>query len=214
MQRMNTTTTSLQNLRQRHPLLFLLVHKTLQRRHPPHETANPNYPDDSIPLQYPRHKGSLHDFIVALAVLVTFFSFSRVLYAAMKQVLRLLPRDVDSLNSLLDDIPDTVDTLKQRAFGSIPLIEMRSKNVPLNARKIPTDRPTRGGREAAENDVASPSEDMFFLDPIDMFKAILSSPLPSRMHFGLAVLVDSPTEFWNSHAWAQSIRTTSGEFAR
>ncbi|KAI0483356.1 hypothetical protein GGR56DRAFT_663844 [Xylariaceae sp. FL0804] len=33
------------------------------------------------------------------------------------------------------------------------------------------------------------------------------------MHFGIAALVDNPTEAWHSTQWASSIRTTSGEFA-
>jgi hypothetical protein len=33
------------------------------------------------------------------------------------------------------------------------------------------------------------------------------------MHIGMAEFVDSPTELWQSHSWAASIRTTSGQFA-
>ena len=110
---------------------------------------------------------------------------------------------------MLDDMPATFDVLRNRAFSSVPSVELRYKNVPLNPHKLPTSRTA-----TLDTNDSPPTQDMFFLNPLDLVKTILSSSLISHMHFGLAVMVDRPTAFWHSSAWAQSIRTTSGEFAK
>lgn len=57
------------------------------------------------------------------------------------------------------------------------------------------------------------TQDIFYMNPVDILTHVLLFRLEPTMHFGLADLVDSPTEAWYSAQWAGSIRTTSGQFA-
>ncbi|EAQ83506.1 hypothetical protein CHGG_09910 [Chaetomium globosum CBS 148.51] len=58
----------------------------------------------------------------------------------------------------------------------------------------------------------NPTQDLFFLNPVDFLSRIEGSQLAKGMHYGLADLVDSPIEAWHSMQWAGSVRTTSGVF--
>ena len=193
-----------------------------------------SYPDDSIPLKdtSASKQSTCGDFLLAFAIWCIIFDVSRVQYMALLQVLKLLPKGPRDLVDALESLPGTIETMKSQATSRLPLFEIRSKNVPLNTEKLPTLR-----REVAESnaraiasdanatDANAPdanttdanvtiSENLYFFNPVCLFERILSSSMVSRMHFGMAVLVDSPTSFWHSSSWAQSIRATSGEFAR
>ena len=193
----------------------------------PEPTIRLNYPDESTRLEYGSKNSPWDDFLMAFAFWCIIFDVSRVVYMALLQVLRILLEDPEIPTRFIDIIvrlPDTIETLKKQLRSRLPLIEMRYKNIALNPDKLPTmrrqkaDLSGQADKEAnanpAPNDGVIFKQDMYFFNPVSLFKTMLSSSFVSRMYFGMAVLVDSPTTFWHSSAWAQSIRATSGEFAR
>ena len=127
---------------------------------------------------------------------------SRTQYAEHIQLLRALG------SSDVNKLPDTVDTLKRQVLESMPTIKMwATKDLALNPKKLSSSRRITS-MMAGEN----PTQDLFFLDTIDLFRRIAASDLSKKMHHGIAHLVDNPTEVWHSMQWASSIRTTSGDF--
>ena len=90
----------------------------------------------------------------------------------------------------------------------------RSLSVALNPDKLSTQRQARAAEREAFNPNISPTKDLYFFNLADVTKCILQSDLASKMHFGLAELVDNPTQLWHTKAWAASARSTSGQFAR
>ena len=108
-------------------------------------------------------------------------------------------------------MPEGLDTLKKYVRELLPGLEMRvSQDLPLNPTKLSSSR-----RVKAMTTGQNPTQDLFFLNPVDFLRRIQGSRLPESigMHYGMAELVDSPTEAWHSKQWAASIRTTSGDFA-
>lgn len=72
--------------------------------------------------------------------------------------------------------------------GSLPFINLRSKQVKLN----PLVQPTRNIKDLAK---------LFFFDLIDFFKAYLLSRVNvEKLHRGLSYLVNAPKELWYSNA--------------
>ena len=203
------------------------IESTQPEPEPEPKTIRLIYPDDSVPLKYPSsassssHKSTHDDFVLAFALWCIIFDVSRPVYTALLQVLRLLPRDPSGLIDAFERVPETIETLKKQATSQLPLLELRSKNIPLNPEKLSTMRRHNAGLVDEDANIDSASEanttikqGLYFFNPVSLFKTILSSSFVSRMHFGMALLVDSPTTFWHSSSWAQSIRATSGEFAR
>lgn len=179
-----------------------------------HHTAAPGLPPQqsdcfagSTPVEQ-SHQRKAHDlspFAYALGLYCKQYGVSRTQYTALREVMNLLKQDG---LSLLDRLPDTVDTLKRHVHEDRPHIELRQKEVALQPTKLPSSR-----RAAALINDRQLSQNLYYFNPIDLMQRILSSSLVSSMHFGLAELVDTPTEAWHTMQWASSIRTTSGQFA-
>jgi hypothetical protein len=156
-----------------------------------------------------RHHRTLNDTELALSLWCTVYGVSRKQYAALHEILMLMePGEIQRL-------PRCIDTLKRHGRENLPLQEIRKATINLDAEKLPTAR-----RQAAEGlsfpnvGTSLSSTNLFFFNPISIYKRVLQSALSKNMFFGMAQLVDSPTEMWHSVAWASSIRTTSGNFAR
>ena len=181
------------------------------------------YPDESVPIRYPSasNKSTPDDFVLAFALWCIIFDISRLAYMALLQVLKLLPKDPSGLIDALERLPDTIETMTRQATSRLPILELRSTKIPLNPEQLPTAR-LHNATSIEENADTVPvhefnvafKQDLYFFNPVSLFKTILSSSFVSRMHFGMGILIDSPTAFWHSSSWAQSIRATSGEFAR
>lgn len=159
----------------------------------------------SQPISQPRRDWDLDDFNMALGIFCIDNAISRPQYTALKEILQLLKKG-DGL-SKLDRLPETVDTLKSHVREELPHIQVRSKEVVLNPKKLSSSRQIA----ALASDKDKPVQDLFFMNPVDMFGRVLSSTLANSMHFGLAQLVDNPTEAWHSLQWAGMVRTTSGD---
>ncbi|KAI1818907.1 hypothetical protein F4861DRAFT_544563, partial [Xylaria intraflava] len=161
----------------------------------------------STPIKHTRKDHQMNNFSLALGFYCIQQGVSRKQYSMLLEIFGLLRTDgISKINSL----PATVDTLKRRVREQMPLFEMRSKQLILNPDKLPSSR-IYSAAVAGRSEV--PKQEMTFLNPIGLFSRILSSELSHSMHFGMAKLVDNPSEAWHSMQWAASIRTTSGDFA-
>lgn len=161
----------------------------------------------STPINQPRKNRYVNDFSMAMGIFCIDNGISRAQYIAMREILQLLKKG-DGL-AQLDKLPDTVDTLKSHVREQLPHLGIRSKTVALNAKKISTSRKITA--LMGDQDPSMPTQNLYFMDPVSMFGRVLSSTLASKMHFGMAQLVDNPTEAWHSQQWAGMIRTTSGD---
>lgn len=123
-------------------------------------------------------------------------------YASLRQILKMLEPHKE-----ISILPESVSTLKGWARSQMPLLPLRQKTIPLKVEKLPSLRPSLKDSEF------SPSETLYFFDPVHLFSTFLSSPqIVKKMHVGFAEFVDSPNQLWHSRSWSSSIRSTSGQF--
>jgi hypothetical protein len=88
---------------------------------------------------------------------------------------------------------------------------MRVGDVALRVEKLPTERASKKQDEKGKGkDITA---ELWIIDPLSAFSAVMSSETGQQMHTGLAEFVDGPSEFYQSHAWASSVRTISGQYA-
>ncbi|KAI5778025.1 hypothetical protein EDC01DRAFT_623375 [Geopyxis carbonaria] len=136
-------------------------------------------------------------FQLALGIWADRIGLSRADYTGLLEVAALaVPGDWKKL-------PDTLDALHKQYSRSIPTPPIYSKVIPVCADKQPT-----GVKPTNESPV-------YFINALQLINTMLNCPqLRNKMHFGMAELVDEPSELWHSGSWAESIRSCSGEFAR
>jgi hypothetical protein len=176
----------------------------------------PNLPAGFLESETVPHTCSERDistFQLGLGLWCEKYRVSRPQYRGLKQLFSLL-----GPNELLDDLPESIDTLQTHVSQSFPLLPMKKRATPLQACKLASVA-TRVGVAAAQTQSPSAiiTEDLSFFDPIAVFSAFLSSPnIRNKMFTGLGEFQDPGliTELWHSHAWTSSIRTTSGQCAR
>ena len=154
--------------------------------------------DLSEEVPHTRAKYPLHRFVMAMGMWAETSGVSRQHYQGLLEVLGLL-EDLQTLK----DLPRTVSTLKKWVQGQLPLIKLRRHKINVDQERMPTHQGL----------VAQPESLMYFFDPIDLFKTVLSSTsFRNKMHVGMANFVDSPSELFESMSWATSIRSCSGEY--
>ncbi|EME77041.1 uncharacterized protein MYCFIDRAFT_84721 [Pseudocercospora fijiensis CIRAD86] len=130
---------------------------------------------------------------------------SRSDYTSLHKIFTtLLPDSEIAPGSKLGELPKSIDTVKLHLKSVLPLLELRYQEIALQKQKT---LPTASGKETTHRP-------LFFFNPQQLFTRILTSDIAKNMHSGLAYLTDLPTELCHSRAWASSIRTTSGAFAR
>lgn len=158
--------------------------------------------DQSVVLQTKRLKDPLPSVELSLATWCQTAGISRMDYDYLRSILDMVAKDTKaSPVALLQNLPNTLDTLKSHMKGSLPFVNLRSRLVKLN----PLVQPTGSVKDSAE---------LFFFDLIDFFKAYLSSSTNiDKMFHGLGHLVDAPKELYHGNAWHSSIRISSGVFA-
>jgi len=138
----------------------------------------------------------IEDFAWELGLWCDTEGISRNAYSTLLKVLKSVKKTEDFYK-----LPARMDTLKENIRDSLPLMPLRSQSVTLDLSKLPTG--------------SSPTMDFEFFDPEGLISTMLSSlEFRSKVHFGMAHFVEQQSELWHSVAWASSIRTTSGEFAR
>src|SRR6267143_2925613 len=152
------------------------------------------------------------DFETALGLYAHNFGINRTQYAALCEVLSLLPGPrPGSPQPDIKNLPNQLSTLKDRISKRFPLLDMRVADIPLIVEKLATEQASRKRDEAQAG--KEPIAKLHIIDPTSIFTAFMSSDVGQKMHTGLAHFVDEPEELYHSHSWASSIRSTSGEFA-
>ena len=119
---------------------------------------------------------SISQFETALGLWATNVGISRSEYTGLREILHLvLHRDTGAL-------PGSLTTLKRRLNRQLPLLDMRTKDIPLIREKLPTDTATC--KACGVDEV--PHETLHFFDPECLFKAFMSSDFAKSMHIGMA----------------------------
>ncbi|KAI5840829.1 hypothetical protein DFP73DRAFT_482296 [Morchella snyderi] len=134
-------------------------------------------------------------FLFAFAIWCDRASISRSDYAALLEVIQLARNTPE----VWMQVPNTLDTLQNRYQAQLPTPPIYEKQIDLRLDKLPTGQSGAGK--------------VYYFDPVELTKTILRSDLRRHMHFGMAQLVEKASELWHGDAWAESIRTCSGEFA-
>ena len=142
-------------------------------------------------------------FALLMSVWCEDVGISRQQYESLLEILLSIPN-----TSAIRRLPRSLSTLKRNFKEQFPILPLRKRQIPIMSGKLPT-------LSAAEkNFVESATCWMHFQDPIALLEGLArSQTFQRKMHRGMAHFVDNPSELWESHAWASSIRTTSGEFA-
>ncbi len=162
-------------------------------------------PPESI--QQPVLREPLSALYIALGLMFERSGATREDYVRFREVLNLAQLVTESGTPL--ELPGKLDTLKRRVRGHLPMLRLLRKAVPVLVEKQPS-MPEQG-----KSDVQIKRKTwLYWYDPIELVRTILSATsLTEKMYFGLAHIVDEPTEYWHSRAWASSCLSTSGEYA-
>jgi len=134
-------------------------------------------------------------FHVAMMLLCDAHQLSRSQYQGIVEVLKLsTPQSIETL-------PATLDTLNRRIRKWLPINTIRAQEVNVDTGVLPPkSRLLKYG---------------YYFDIREYAQAWLSNEtLRSQMHFGFAEMDDETSEFWHGNMWAESVRTTSGQFAK
>ena len=154
-----------------------------------------------------RHRHSFDPYMpkfeVAFGLWASTVGISRNEFTSLREILGMLD------NAQFQSLPASLPTLKRRLNRQLPLLDMRTKEIPLIPENLPTETATR----KAQGVDKIPHETLHFIDPEAMFKAFMSSDIVKDMHIGMAHWVDTPSELWESRCWSSSLRTTSGQYA-
>jgi hypothetical protein len=153
-------------------------------------------PEPTIAWKPPTSKHPMSPFLFAFAVWCDRVNISRPDYAALLEVIHLARDNPDVWKHL----PNTLDTLQNHYQAQIPAPPIYECKIDLRLDKMPTGQSGAGKA--------------YFFDPIELTQTILRSKMRQHMHFGMAQLVEEASELWHGEAWAESIRTCSGVFAR
>ena len=173
---------------------------------PPLARFSPQFEDTSeLLLHQHSHDENMSKLEMAIAIWASNTSMSRTEFASLRQILSMI-KDISQIHKL----PNSLDTLKRHLTKELPLLPLRKKAIPLVADKLATEKALR---KSTQNEQGIPTEDLYFFDPIYLYKAFMSSDIANTMHTGFAEYHDSPTELYHSRAWASSVRTTSGQYS-
>ena len=162
--------------------------------------------DESEPVPHKRHDTILSKFVLAMGLWCEDAAISRSKYASLREILRMLEP-----NDELANLPDTLSTLKRWTNEQMPLLQLRRKQIPLEAQKLPS---AKAAAKEASSLSTKPTEYLYFFDPKYLFTTFLSSPeIRTKIYIGLGEFRDVPVEIWQSRSWNSSVRTTSGQYA-
>jgi len=157
----------------------------------------------------------MSDFEVGLGLWSEKWGVSRTQYRGLKWLFSRIQHPT------LERLPDALDTLKKQVRGSLPLLPLRKRAMPLPQEKLPSVATRVGVSEtqaaaAAQCPQATVMEDRRILDSVVLFTSHLKSPsMRSKMFTGFGEFRDleHTKQLWHSHAWTSSIKTTSSSCA-
>ena len=166
-------------------------------------------------------------FHLALGLWCEKIGLSRMSYVMHREVVSLLKasaaeqqedRSASELaealgEDVIESLPLKLDTLKKRIRRHMPLLKIYRKALPVIIHKQPSIAAKLKGNYQRQRIERMAWQ--YWFDPMDLITTILSATkLRAKMHFGMAHLVDNPTELWHSNAWGSSIRAVSGDICR
>ncbi len=129
----------------------------------------------------------LPPFQMALALFAHSTGMSRTEYATWREMLQLLRDENGRSIPEVSKLPNQLSTLKNSLTKRLPLLDMRSTDIPLRVEKLPTSTATMKKKQkaTAQPTADSPEADsilstMHFFDPKSLFKAFLSSDTAKR----------------------------------
>jgi hypothetical protein len=170
----------------------------------------PSVIDDSEILEHKRTNFfETSKFKFGFALLCIEAGISRRHYSV---ILELLHMAQNNMPRELAKLPSGVTTLKRWFRTQLPRLTMRKKRIPLAAEMLGKDKQRKGSGTAGAQAAGRSEEDLYFFDPVDLSRALISSDIASKMHVGFGEFHDEPTELWHGHGWRSSIRTTAGNF--
>lgn len=141
------------------------------------------------------HEVVVDDFHLSVMLFVTAADLSRTQYEALTEVLALATEE--SIRAL----PKSLKTLKERCRKSFPVLNIKARPVDINLDATPPK--SESPRWA------------YYFNTSEYCRLWLSNPkLNPLIHKGFGEIVDTPTELWHGDAWMESVRSTSGNFAR
>lgn len=135
------------------------------------------------------------DFHLAMMIFVSTADLSISQYEALTEVLALA-----TLESIMR-LPKSITTLKERCRKSFPLLNIKARPVDISLNVTPpkSESPRRA----------------YYFNTSEYCRLWLSNPnLSPLIHQGFGEIVESPTELWHGDAWMESVRSTSGQFAK
>ena len=141
---------------------------------------------------------------------------SRTDYVRLREILQLAKPSADDHmeeETEVDPIsllPLKLDTLKSQIRRHMPLLTLHRRALKVVIEKQPSLAAKQKGRTRRER--IERLSWHYWYEPHHLIRTILSATkLREKMHFGMADIVDEPTELWHSPAWGSSIRTVSGD---
>lgn len=133
------------------------------------------------------------EFHLAMMLFVTASDLSTSQYQALTEVLALAtPTGISSL-------PRSIKTLKENCRKTFPLSQIKARPVHISSDATPP-----------KTEIPKPA---YYFDTSEYSRLWLNDP-KLVLHLGMGMIVDNPTELWHGDAWLESVRTTSGDFAR
>ena len=159
--------------------------------------AEPPLPVDTVPGVTERGtKRELSNFVLGMGMWCEAKGITREDYTSLREVLNL------SQPGFEDVLPTRLSTLLEWCRGRLPIPTLHKVQVPVLTKK----QPSRTSGNTAS---------LYYLDPRVLCALILSThDVRSRVYFGMAQIVESPKELWQSKAWGSSIRTCGADYAK
>lgn len=164
---------------------------------PPPEVPEEREHDDNQIFDSPNGKSVGDEFLLALGIFCTALDMSTTQYASLYEVLGLLARNPKSF----ERIPRTLATVKRQLSSVLPILTIRGKEYTPDAEQLPPkhDNPSF----------------TFYFSLRDLANTWLNNPeINAYLHLGLGEWVDDISEIWHGDLWKESLRTSSGQFAR
>lgn len=145
-----------------------------------------NYDEDSAEF-------TVSQTALKFAMFLSEVKISRKQWGALVEIIKSSPDDE------LKGLPFHKDILLDKYNRSLPLLKMHSRQIQLDVAKLPSR--------------ANHHEDLLSLDlKHTLMRMLCSNTIRRHIFRGMAHLTDEVTELWESRAWGESIRSTSGVF--
>ena len=130
-----------------------------------------------------------NEFMLLLGIWCEKYFISRKAWSALREALQTV-NDI----KVFSNLPAKLDTVKRRSRSQLPGFNLRHKKIGTNCQKQPSKKKNQGSSQGP----LTISGELYWFDPVELVTAILSAPsISSKLHKGMAEIVDSPIELWH-----------------